>query len=180
MANVNYCIKKYKNEKGQSEIAGAIVQAIKQDFAGYDVSKKEAELDKLKREAQNNTDMTMRNLCAGIDDSAPEDKFSESDATPDETKQEVSKKRIDKSAQDAIEEAYNMFIQTGSFEDKDRLKVKTIEQMSDFQKSVICGVLKTDKKVAPEELSAVPLDLLLKSALFENTYRKTFIEELGF
>ena len=73
-----------------------------------------------------------------------------------------------------------MFIQTGSFEDKDRLKVKTIEQMSDFQKSVICGVLKTDKKVAPEELSAVPLDLLLKSALFENTYRKTFIEELGF
>ena len=180
LANVNYCIKKYKNEKGQSEIAGAIVQAIKQDFAGYDVSKKEAELDKLKREAQNNTDMTMRNLFAGIDDSAPEDKFSEPDATPDETKQEVSKKKIDKSAQDAIEEAYNMFIQTGSFEDKDRLKVKTIEQMSDFQKSVICGVLKTDKKVAPEELSAVPLDLLLKSALFENTYRKTFIEELGF
>ena len=179
LANVNYCIKKYRNEKGQDNIAGVIIRAIKEDFAGYDVSKKEAELEKLKREAQNNTDMAMRNLFAGIDDSAPEDKFSEPDVIPEEIKQKVPKKKINKSTEDAIEEAYSMFIQTGSFEDKDRLKVKAIEQMNNFQKNVICGILKKDKIIAPEELNTVPLDLLLKSGLFENTYKKTFIEELG-
>ena len=62
LANVNYCVKKYKNEKGWEEIAGAIVKAIKQDFAGFDVSKKEGELEKLKKESnsQNATEIARK------------------------------------------------------------------------------------------------------------------------
>ena len=180
LANVNYCVKKYKNEKGWEEIAGAIVKAIKQDFAGFNVSKKEAELEKLKKEAQNNVDQMMRSLFAPLDESVPEEKSNEPDSLINEVQKEVPKKNVDKSAEDVIEEAYNMFIKTGSFSDKDRLKMKAIEHMNDFQKTVICGILPTDNKIRPEELSNVPIDLLLKTALFEKAYKKVFVEELEF
>lgn len=175
LANVNYCIEKYKKAKGQKNIAGVIVKAIKLDYAGFNVSKKENDLEKIKKELQKDTDTVMQSLFAQQEESFGPEPFSMDTSTREELD-----KSTDTSAEAAIEEAYKAFIESGSTKEKDRLKIRTIEKMSDFQKTVICGILKTDKRVSPEELTKVPTDILLKTGLFEKTYRKVFIEELGF
>ena len=177
LANVQYCVDRYKKGKGQKDIAGAIVKAIQLDYAGFKTSKKESELEKMKKDFQNNTDAAMRNLFSPqMDESSTVEDVPaiEEDVPPKESHSSVR----DSSSESVIDEAYESFIENSNINEKELLKTKTIEQMSDFQKTVICGLLKNYKRVKPEELIDVPIDVLLKVGLFEKTYKKVFVEEL--
>lgn len=79
LANIDYCVKHYRDKRRQSDISGAIISAIKNDYAGYQVELK----NKIKK--KRNADAE---IAEGIAQAAAEADVSAKigDATEDELK----------------------------------------------------------------------------------------------
>lgn len=179
LANINYCIEKYRKGKGQKDIAGAIVKAIKQDYASFNVSKKEDELEKAKREFSNSIYSQMDNL---FEDNSTKESATAADKNLDEYDGEDKPKNSSSSISPEveIEKAYRIFIKKGTEEDKNRLKMAALRKMSDFQKSIIASNLEEGKHFTIDEMAELPVEKLITSIFFDRALQRAFAEEMGF
>lgn len=181
-ANIDYCVTKYQKAKGQRDISGIIVTAIKNDYAHYEINTKEKELEAAKKQFDNDIAKGFQKAV----ESKKAELFSEVPDTNEKSEIEqipipqppISKaeaKPESRGIEEEFERVYKAFMSEASLEDKESIKEAAISYMRGIQASVLANMFGVKK----EELHSIPVDKLLTSRIFEQTYKQTFRKEMG-
>lgn len=173
LANINYCIENYQKGKKQKNIAGLIVNAIKDDYAQYEIKAKEAEL-KAEKDKEN------EEFSRAIKQFSQSQLSAAKEKAPDKTKiieQEIAaRKEQDKlEANEAFESMYDTFMEDGSIEDKENYKNITLDSMVPIAKQTLAKTL----NVNVNELSSQPLEAMLEKAVFVTFFKGVLRKEFG-
>ena len=179
-ANIDYCVQKYRKGKGQKDISGVIVTAIKNDYAHYGISTKEKQLDDAKHKFDNELADGLRKAAESkmaemFNVDVDVSKLPENEHIPSEIVPSAKESVQGSSIEAEFEKAYQAFMEEASNEDKESIKEAVISSMRGIQVSVLAKMFNVKK----EHLHKVPVDQLLTSRIFEQTYRQTFRKEMG-
>lgn len=173
LANIQYCVSKYEVGKKQKDIGGAIISAINNDYAGYNVKAKEAELALKKQNEYKEFEESIKAMSIGELQQA--DKYSSEEKPIVEKEIKARQQQQAKEADDAFEIMYDTFIEEGTEEDKETYKRKALDNMVAFARQTLAKTLKLTEKDLPE----VPVERLLKSAVFIPFFKSTVRKEFG-
>lgn len=181
-ANIDYCVTKYQKAKGQRDISGIIVTAIKNDYAHYEINTKEKELEAAKKQFDNDIAKGFQKAV----ESKKAELFSEVPDTNEKSEIEqipipqppihkAEAKTESRGIEEEFERVYKAFMSEASLEDKESIKEAAISYMRGIQASVLANMFGVKK----EELHNIPVDKLLTSRIFEQAYKQTFRKEMG-
>lgn len=165
-ANIDYCVKKYQQDKTPSELASLIMSSIPRDYAGYEHKKQllEEEARVIQRKQmlkQRFAAMTDEELEAYTGESETEAKI--------ELERRMEQRRLDAEAR--IEIAFEEFLEEASEEERNRYKELTLTQISPFIRE------HTAAYIQRKDLENASLDELLKAKSFESAFKALWKEE---
>lgn len=166
LANIDYCNKKYGQDKNMSELASLIVASIPKDYAGYEKQKalmeEEAKIIKRKQE--------LKVMFEAMSDEELESYTGDcEEAAKEELNRRIDQRKLDEEAMLEIE--FNEFMENGSAEEKEFFRKITIEQISDFIRTHTCKILNTN------DLESAPLDKLMTAMGFRTVFKNLWKEE---
>ena len=180
-AQIAYCIREFKENKGQTNIAGALVQACVDDYAKYgykeqqEAAAKEKHLS-LEATKAKLTQMSMDELKAYSAADKEEALLLQEELAKRET---AEKERLEAEFQ----KAYKGFLKNGALQAKEDYKLQVLGNMSDNLKAFTLNHLK-DTDYSDMELEEIPLDTLLalasKNGPFACAFRQLMREKLGY
>lgn len=157
-ANIQYCINTYQRKKNQKDIAGAIVKAVRDDYAQYNIAKKEADLQAKKRkEAQELSDAFNRLM--GQDSNAAL-------TAPIITQVDI---------ENEFEQACEDFMLNATDGEKENIKNIILTNASHTQKMHWCRTFKVEE----EKLAEIPFEKMIGNPIFKVAFKLAYRKELG-
>lgn len=174
LANIKYCVETYQKGKRQKDIAGAIIAAVKNDYAQFEVKAKEAKLAAEKEQENHEfakavkayTELQLENAIVAEATDKKEIVEAEIQYRKDQEKKE---------ADEAFKSMYETFLEDGTAEDKELYKHKTLESMVPFAKQTLAKKL----KVAVGDLPSLALEQMLSNPVFVTFFKGVLRKEFG-
>lgn len=180
-AQIEYCIKEFRDKKGAASIAGAIVQACEDDYAKFEQAKQQAQVEEEKKnsyEAAKESFLKMSHEQLKII-------RAENEEQERALKEELAKRAEEEKArkEEEFQKAYRDFLRKGSMAEKEECKMRVLNSMPDTFKSITSNNLK-ETEYSDMELEEIPLDVLIvlasKNGPFVAAFRELIREKLGY